>query len=118
MWPTPRSVDHRSGADYHRVNRPKSGGYDLVTAAHLWPTPSSRDWKDTPGMARTGVNPDGSKRTRNDQLARRVYQGEKLPNGTLNPSWVAWLMGFPTGWLDSVHWGTRSSRRSSRSLER
>jgi hypothetical protein len=21
-------------------------------------------------------------------------------NGQLNPEWVAWLMGFPTGWTD------------------
>ena len=35
-----------------------------------WPTCSSRDWKDTPGMAQTGVNPDGSTRSRLDQLPR------------------------------------------------
>ena len=35
-----------------------------------WPTASARDWKDTPGMATTGVNPDGSARLRLDQLPR------------------------------------------------
>jgi hypothetical protein len=35
-----------------------------------WPTPSARDWKDTPGMATTGTNPDGSTRSRLDQLPR------------------------------------------------
>ena len=35
-----------------------------------WPTASARDWKDTPGMATEAVNPDGSKRTRLDQLPR------------------------------------------------
>ena len=34
------------------------------------PTASARDWKDTPGMATTGTNPDGSTRTRLDQLPR------------------------------------------------
>src|SRR6516162_6114963 len=24
-----------------------------------WPTPSSRDWKDSEGMSQTGINPDG-----------------------------------------------------------
>jgi hypothetical protein len=38
-----------------------------------WPTPSARDWKDTPGMARMATNPDGSERRREDQLARAVY---------------------------------------------
>jgi hypothetical protein len=44
-----------------------------------WPTCSSRDWKDTPEMADEGTNPDGSKRSRLDQLAR-----------------VAHLTGWPT----------------------
>lgn len=35
-----------------------------------WPTASSRDWKDSPGQSTTGVNPDGSTRTRLDQLPR------------------------------------------------
>lgn len=39
-----------------------------------WPTSSSWDWKDTDGMATTGINPDGSVRERNDQLARAVFQ--------------------------------------------
>jgi hypothetical protein len=45
------------------------------TECGLWPTASSRDYKDTPGMARTGTNPDGSERKREDQLARAVYAG-------------------------------------------
>ena len=37
-----------------------------------WSTPSTRDWKDTAGMATTGTNPDGSVRTRLDQLPRQA----------------------------------------------
>jgi len=37
-----------------------------------WVTPSVRDWKDTAGMATEGVNPDGSVRTRLDQLPRQA----------------------------------------------
>ena len=44
-----------------------------------WPTASSRDWKDSPGMSETGTNPDGSTRKRLDQLPR-----------------VANLVGWPT----------------------
>ena len=32
--------------------------------------------------------------------------------GALNPTWVEWLMGFPTGWTDLEASGTRSSPRS------
>jgi hypothetical protein len=38
-----------------------------------WPTASTRDHKDSPGMSLTGVNPDGTERKRTDQLARAVY---------------------------------------------
>lgn len=40
-----------------------------------WPTPAARDWKDSPGMAMTGTNPDGTERNRTDQLALAVYHG-------------------------------------------
>jgi hypothetical protein len=61
-----------------------------------WPTPSARDWKDTPGM--TAQRKDG--KSRNDQLARRVYTEENTPagGGNLNPDWVTWCMGWPLGW--------------------
>ncbi len=56
---------------------------DLQMVAKLslagYPTASARDWKDTPGMATEDLNPDGSKRTRLDQLPR-----------------VAALAGYPT----------------------
>ena len=35
-----------------------------------WSTTQSSDWKDTAGMATTGINPDGTTRTRVDQLPR------------------------------------------------
>lgn len=62
-----------------------------------WATPSARDWKDTPGMAQTGVNPDGSERKRTDQLARQVF-AQTEGKMSLNPDWVEWLMGWPVGW--------------------
>lgn len=40
------------------------------SASGGWPTASSRDWKDTPGMATEATNPDGSTRKRVDQLPR------------------------------------------------
>lgn len=69
-WPSPTS---NSGTGAGTQGR--AGGLNLQTAAALaspWATPSSRDWKDTPGMATTGTNPDGSTRTRLDQLPRQA----------------------------------------------
>lgn len=83
-YATPNTLDHlppRSAASLEREStlirpgRSKPANLrDQIGNAGLWPTPSHRDWKDTPGMAIKGTNPDGSERTRSDQLARVVYQ--------------------------------------------
>ena len=106
LLPTPNSSDATREPDAR--DRPNSGGPNLLYAAKMWPTPSARDWKDTPGMALTGTNPDGSERKRDDQLARRVYQancwnglqshGVNVVSGQLNVEWVSMLMGYPPTW--------------------
>jgi hypothetical protein len=73
-----------------------SNGKAKLRAMLRWATPSAQDWKDSPGMAKTGTNPDGSERKREDQLARQVYVEET--GGSLNPTWVEWLMGWPLRW--------------------
>ena len=107
------------------VSMPRTEGI----GSGLWPTSSSRDWKDTPGMSKEGVNPDGSRRERTDQLARAVYdkmwptpdasdrrsmkskqqglsnkvlkkEGINRQTGSLNPDWVEWLMGFPVNYTE------------------
>lgn len=79
MLPTPAATPYGSSnngcpGDGREVYAQR-GKPSLETMARrdMWPTPSARDYKDTPGMARTGVNPDGSTRQRTDQLARVVY---------------------------------------------
>lgn len=77
-WPTP--VAHQgSGGEYKdpekaiaRAMGPHAN--DLRDFAQLagWSTASARDWKDTPGMATTGKNPDGTERNRLDQLPRQA----------------------------------------------
>ena len=71
-WPSPKASD--AGPDYAILRRENSGGISIATAAALanWATPSARDWKDTSGMEETGINPDGTERSRLDQLPRQV----------------------------------------------
>jgi len=52
----------------------RNHGPDLAAVATIAGrvTPSARDWKDTPGMSQTRINPDGSTRARLDQLPRQA----------------------------------------------
>jgi hypothetical protein len=124
MWPTPQARDYRIGY------RPGSGAPGRVGSAplndvvRLWPTPTARDGASGPGHAetaqgspnlRTAVTswptPTARLGTRRGPQAKRYYErrhGSELDDavaasgvsGSLNPLWVEWLMGFPTGWTD------------------
>lgn len=115
-WPTTRRTDGEKGTrtneGAYRERMRRKNGYDLPSAVDLagWPTASSRDWKDTPGMSETGTNPDGTIRKRLDQLPRVVaLTGSNLSGGPagmeksdvslrLNPAFSLWLMGYPLSW--------------------
>jgi hypothetical protein len=45
-------------------------------------------------------------------LETEVAYVEKAPGGTLNPTWVEWLMGYPEGYTDLKDWEILSSRKS------
>ena len=49
-----------------------SGFTSWPTPKAQWVTPSARDRKDSAGMAETGTNPDGTERSRLDQLPRQA----------------------------------------------
>lgn len=108
-WQTPRANDSEKRGQVEANNRSLNNQAAQLTG---WPTESSRDWKDTPGMSVTGINPDGTERTRLDQLPRVAAlathgttpepssavtekPGESL---MLNPVFSSWLMGYPLKW--------------------
>ena len=72
-WPTTQASDGSGGGQMKRALNPARSN-DLMDFAMLagWSTASARDWKDTAGMATEAVNPDGSTRTRLDQLPRQA----------------------------------------------
>lgn len=89
-------------------------------------TPSSRDWKDTSGMSESGVDPDGSTRTRLDQLPRQAQLADSGPtaiggtdetasSGQLDPAYSRWLMGVPAAWDVCADLATASLRRKPKS---
>lgn len=105
-WPTPRAMTGgpESAERKQELGRTASGGGDLQAAVKMWPTASSRDWKDTPGMNTKRADRPGNARSA-DQLPRAVFKQEGLQDQAkdstsgksrvlLNPAWVAQLMGF------------------------
>jgi len=78
-WPTP-TVD-----DAKNVNPKPNRFQGLVAAVNktTWPTPSANEHK---------YRLQGS-----SQASKNL---NALHGGKLNPTWVEWLMGFPTGWTD------------------
>jgi hypothetical protein len=87
-----------------------------------WATPGARDHKDTPGMATTGVNPDGSIRNRLDQLGRQVgltatpSSAPTEKRGVLNGAFSRWLQGYPVEWCQAAIRAARNTptRRAKR----
>jgi hypothetical protein len=123
LYPTPQSRDHFPAHSAAYIAEKKALGHGMANlndvVAHLWTTPSSRDWKDTPGMV--AERQDG--KSRNDQLPRQVFGvvASGLPaltvgRGSLNPAFPCWLMGFSTAALSSMHLAMQSYRRLGRRL--
>ena len=103
-WDSPAS-----SVTWKKMVTEQRGGYSQrVKLAHhtkesecsLWATPTTH-------LAKEKAYP--AEWTRNSiSLTAEVHQVEKLPHSTgyLNPEWIEWLMGIPTGWTDLDSWGT------------
>jgi hypothetical protein len=105
MWGTPTARDWKDTGDM--TNVPENGllGRQVLNR-ETWPTPNARDGShggaSDPEKRKAGGHSIG--------LDDAVHQGPG--GGSLNPTWVEWLMGFPLGWTDLGASETRSSRKS------
>jgi hypothetical protein len=93
-WPTPLASDWKPRG-------PNSKQQGLSEKVKNWPTPTTRDYKGANGFVRTQEKLAEGKQAHMGQLPNVVQQelGQTI-GGTLNPTWVEWLMGWPLGWTD------------------
>lgn len=98
LWQTPvadDAPDRKSG----KVN--SRGEPKLSAQVKLWPTPTTQDASN---------NGPPSQQKRNTPPLNAVV------GGSLNPTWVEWLMGYPAGWTDLKVSETPSSRKFPKPL--
>ena len=77
-WGTPTAQDSKHGTlSFAEQARDPSNLRSQVYTT--WATPSSRDWKDTPGMAQDAFDKSGKFRNRIDQLERQAFLTASWP---------------------------------------
>ena len=107
-WVTPLGVSRsRLRASAHRRSETGFTG---------WPTPTTRDHKDTGNLDGSMVRKDG--RMRHDTLPRVAWlsgsKGETDSHAPLNPALARWIMGYPDVWENCAPTETPSSRKRRR----
>ena len=109
LWRTPDAHCDRGPSSEKRMKMklekkmPISINDQIAHPNLMWPTPTVNDSKNNAGPSqfkRKGTN-------LNVAVAKRGTQG-----GSLNPTWVEWLMGYPVEYTDLKHWEILSSRKS------
>jgi len=100
IWPTPTARDYKGAAGFKNPQR------NLRDLTYLAQIKDGHRLMEYPTMSANGMGNTGSQ----EILQRKVESGEITKEekkrmtagngGSLNPMWVEWLMGFPTGWTD------------------
>ena len=98
--PSATSYGNNQGGAAGRTGKVRHS-LESMARHNLWPTPRASEYKD--------CGPVGSKS--HTHMDKRSYLCAKAkdpdqPSGLLNPTWVEWLMGVPTGWTGLDSWGT------------
>ena len=109
LWRTPDA--YSGGSNLNKIKEALAEGHlkrksghtiqirlaDQVREPRLWPTPAAHE-------ARLGYQRrDTGKKGTQKSLTTKVIDtegGREKTTGQLNPTWVEWLMGYPTGWTD------------------
>ena len=92
-WATSRASDADRGGRGELLHQVKGG-----SPRGMLPTPSANDARG------------GGRRSPGQQNLHHVLKNQT--GGQLNPTWVEWLMGYPSGWTDCEASATPSSPKS------
>ena len=98
LWPTPTARDHKDtgpNVNYAKLASKSKLAGAVMTRPRLWPTPQASDYKNRGNLSSGSVRRRMEKRK---QLNLSMVVSDT--SGSLNPTWVEWLMGFPAGWTD------------------
>lgn len=101
----------KGSANYERK---VAKGYtiDLNSYAANWPTATANDHKGSsqPGQRRGQLREAAEQKYSVGRQAQEESGGELQKGSTrrLNPGFVEWLMGFPSGWISFERWGMES----------
>ena len=118
MWATPNTMDHlpqrslesmmkRANGQRKGRTRPSNLREQVnpetvnLHQIFMWPTPTAVDYKGArkpESMKKTGRNPMTN--SLKDAVEHENPTGSGQLSGSLNPTWVEWLMGYPEGWTD------------------
>ncbi len=97
LWPTPRSCSAMAA-----TITPESAwapgrfpNLETVVGRSIWPTPQASDNRDRGNLSSPAI---ARRKAKGKQIM--LSQSVSETSGALNPTWVEWLMGFPTGHTD------------------
>ena len=120
LWATPQATDGtRANQIRHSSqlsDKAKKGGCSNLREQVMWRTPDAvAGGSNLPGIKRA-LDSGHLKRPSGQQIQIRLQDQVREPRlwptptanedrkpldgGTLNPTWVEWLMGYPKGWTD------------------
>ena len=103
-WPTPDTGGFRSEGSVSMLAKMDVTEEEFRGMAYrapkkakdrLWPTPTARDWRS-----------DKSQKSDSEQYGKKGKPLPRAVGGQLNPTWVEWLMGYPSGWTALKDSGT------------
>ena len=105
LWPTPGANDWKGSAQWGQRRRQLDERVENQERdrSRRWPTPTSSDASGSGNRNIKGSHAHAGVSLTDACLSGDSSTPRSVVTGTLNPTWVEWLMGFPSGWTDCGH---------------